>query len=185
MLSSSPKPILFNPWKHHAWFITRQIQQAKKLGLAHFTKAVKTIGNNQMDMYVGDMSPAEIGKEILDILQEKQISTKEEYKHWITQGQEQYRLLTIKDESVWTLLWSQGTKRYIHIHPARYAPHTMRVKGTSLKTVILSCAYVRVEGKQADLSLINHVRKEILGLSPVQRLDPEKGLGKVWRYFTE
>jgi len=136
-------------------------------------------------MYVGDRSPAAIGKEILGILQEKQITSKEAYQHWITQAREQYRLLTIKDESVWTLLWSQGTKRYIHIHPARYVPHTMRVKGTSLKTVIISCAYARVEGKQADLSLINHVRKEILGLSPMQHLDPEKGLGKVWRYFTE
>ncbi len=136
-------------------------------------------------MYVGSMSPAKVGEGILKLLQEKQITSKEGYQHWITQGQEQYRLLTIIDESVWTLLWSPGTKRYIHIHPARYTPHTTRVKGTSLKTVILSCAYARIEGKQLNLSLINQVRKEILGLSPVQRLNSEKGLGKVWRYFTE
>ena len=183
MKYSLPNPILFNLWKHHAGYVTSQLKQAKKMGWEYFAQEVKAIGNNQMDVYLGRLSPAKIGKEILEILQEKQVYSPEAYQGWIMQTPHSYRLLTLEDQSVWTLLWSGATERYIHIHPARYSPHTLRVRGTVLKTVIMSCAYAAVENKQPDLSLINQVRKEVLDLSPVQHLHPEEGLGKMLEIF--
>lgn len=174
-----PHPILFNLWKHHAGYVAAQLKQAEKLGWEYFAQEVKAIGNNQMDVYMGRLSPAEIGKEILGILQEKQLHSQEAYQNWITQTPQQFRLLTLADQSVWTMLWSPATKKYIHIHPARYSLHTLRVRGTVLKTVIMSCAWAAVENKQIDLCLINQVREEILNLSPVQQLRPEEGLGKM------
>ena len=183
MRNCLPNPILFNRWKHHAGYVARQLKQAGKLGWEYFAQEVKAIGNNQMDIYLGDLSSMVIGKAILEILQEKQIQSLEAYQAWITQTQSQFRLLTLEDQSVWTLLWSGATERYIHIHPARYSPHTLRVRGTVLKTVIMSYACATVEHKQPDLSLINQVRKEVLDLSPVQHLHPEEGLGKMLDIF--
>lgn len=183
MPSLIPNPILFNVWKHHAGYIAGQLKRAQKLGWEYFAQEVKTIGNNQMDVYLGGTSPAKIGKEILEILQGKQVQSQEAYEVWVMQTLTQYRLLTLEDQSVWTLLWSAATERYIHIHPGRYSPHTLRVRGTVLKTVIMSCAYAAVEHKQVDLSLINQVRKEVLDLSPVQHLSPKEGLGKMLGIF--
>jgi hypothetical protein len=180
-----PHPILFNVWKHHADYVVCQLKQAKKLDLAYFAQEVKTIGNNQMDLYVGSLSPEEIGKEIVAILHKKQIQSQAAYQEWITQTQQQFRLITLEDQSVWTLLWSGGTERYIHIHPARHSPHTLRVRGTVLKTVIMSCVYAALEDTQPGISLINQVRKEHLDLSPVQYLNPEEGIGKMLRIFYE
>lgn len=180
-----PNPILFNVWKHHAGYVVSQLKQAKEMDLEYFAREVKIIGNNQMDLYVGSLSPKEIGKEIVAILQEKQIQSRTAYQEWITQTKQQFRLLTLDDQSVWTLLWSGGTERYIHIHPARHSLHSLRVRGTVLKTVIMSCAYAAIGHKQPDLLLINQVRKEHLNLSPIQQLSSKGGLGKLLGLFYE
>lgn len=182
-MNDSYKSILFNSWKHHAGYIISQLKQAEKLGWEYFAQEVKAIGNNQMDLYLGDLTAEEIGREIPEILQANNIHSKEAYEEWITETGQQFRLLTLSDESVWTLLWSVGTERYMHIHPARYSLHTRRARGTVLKTVIMSHAYAKVEHKSIDISLINQVRKEILGLSPIQHLKPKEGLGKMLVFF--
>jgi hypothetical protein len=74
--------------------------------------------------------------------------------------------------------------RFLHIHPAKYSPFTIRVRGTTLKTVV---ALKVLTGKnmqnQLKLQLVNEVRSEKLGLSPVKVLEKGKGISRIWSLF--
>jgi hypothetical protein len=70
--------------------------------------------------------------------------------------------------------------RYVHVHPGRWSPATLRVRANVLKTAVMVLAYVGVRGGDPlDRALVNRVRGEYLGLAPVGK-DPagEQGIGR-------
>jgi hypothetical protein len=69
--------------------------------------------------------------------------------------------------------------RYIHVHPARWAPRTCRVRANVLKTAVMVLAHVGLHGGDAmELARVNAVRTEYLGLAPMGRdLAGADGLG--------
>jgi hypothetical protein len=68
-------------------------------------------------------------------------------------------------------------ERFVHLHPGRWSPATVRVRGNVLKTAFLVLVHVQVHGGDPmDRAVINAVRREHLGLSPLGE-DPEGGLG--------
>jgi hypothetical protein len=70
--------------------------------------------------------------------------------------------------------------RYVHIHPGRYATHTIRVKAGTLKTAIaVSIWKKKFNCTEITLALVNRVRKEILYTSPVKSFSADEGLGKL------
>ena len=86
------------------------------------------------------------------------------------------------DESRWILRVGEETGRYVHLHPGRYSPHTVRVPGITLKTAIVTLALARQTGADPlSVAVVNDARKRFLTLPPVAAVDPTNGLGEVLR----
>ena len=174
-------PINFNCSKHHASFIKKQIEIVKSVDdLERLRLILRKIGESQMDLYFGWLSPAEISNEIIDYLKKKKIFLLKPYIEWLNEKGSDYRLINISDESVWTLRLGENAEKYIHIHPGRYSPHTRRVKALTLKTAIITlCCEKLGEPKLSGKELINKVRIKYLGEPPLKSISVESGLGKL------
>jgi hypothetical protein len=169
----SPSPILFHPLKHHRGYLRYFIQSSID---EEFYTAMPRIGASQMDLYCGDLSPHSIGQEILGQMKESGIVTEPDYVSFLAKLQG-YQNLTISDGSTWTLLRGDDPALYIHIHPARYARHCIRVKAGALKTAMLMLRHGLTP--TCETVLINTLRKTI-GLSPIKQLQASEGIGRIW-----
>ena len=78
-MEAASAPVLLNCWKHHLAFIQHQIQQTQPHDLEALQAALKTIGDSQMDMYHGALSPIEISEEIVFELEAQEALTPEDY----------------------------------------------------------------------------------------------------------
>ena len=174
-----PVPVTFNCWKHHAKFIKTQLRDSSESNSWELVlkKLLLVIGKSQMDLYLGKFSPVKIGEEIIAYLKKKKVFDKNSYSDWLSRDEKQYRLMTISDSSIWTLRPGQDKERYLHIHPGRQSPLTIRVKAHTLKTAIVSIAYAKMAGTPAtDLNFINSIRKNFLNLPPLKSISNQSGL---------
>jgi len=173
-----PSPVNFNCWKHHAGFIKKQIKSIREIEALDELKAyLLKIGESQMDLYLGKFSPEEISNQIITMLKREKILSLEHYKKWLFKDGKDYQLISLKDKSIWTLRLSENQKRYIHLHPGRYSPHTIRVKATTLKTAILVLCLEQVgEIKSFETETVNNVRKKYLDEPPLKSLSKASGL---------
>ncbi len=163
----APHNILFNALKHHIGAIGHLIASCP---LAELPLRLKVLGNSQMDLYLGQLSEADISRETIRVLAASGITSAAQYESWL-QGHHGYRSITLPDRSIWILRAGQDRVRYIHVHPGRYSANTVRVKATVLKTAIALWIYLKHGLIIAiDLQALNQVRKEALGLSPVKEL---------------
>jgi hypothetical protein len=175
-----PFPVLLNFWKHHAGALRRQIEGMQKgdtPALKSLARQVVVIGTELMDLYVGALSPADIGAKVVAALQKDQRLPLEAYRAWLaTNGG--YQVLTFPEVlSRWVLRLGDEAGCYVHIHPARWAPATLRVRANVLKTAVMVLAYVSVYGGDPlDVALINRIRKDYLDFSPIGRLTGDQGL---------
>jgi len=64
-------------------------------------------------------------------------------------------------------LWGNEPELYVHIHPARYSPYTIRIKSATLKTAVM--LKIR-DVKYLNTDSINAVRKSI-GFSPIKSME--------------
>jgi hypothetical protein len=167
--------ILFNALKHHRLFIHQQIARADK---ATLPELLKKLGNSQMDIYYGVLDLPKLFKEVL-----RQIPVRDEpaYLQWL-QESGGYISVTLSDTSRWVLLPGNQPGQYIHLHPARYSPHSMRVKATVLKTAIACMVCmpgVNQPGTIPTLAELNELRHTLLHLSPVKDLEQCEHLWEV------
>ncbi|SHN25477.1 hypothetical protein [Chitinophaga sp. CF418] len=158
--------ILFNALKHHRGYIHRELGN---MTLDTLPEKVKVLGNSQMDIYYGTLDMPALFSEVAAKVQEAGITDEAGYLRWLKDNGG-YIEMTLSDTSRWVLLPGIEPGRYVHLHPARYSPHSMRVKATVLKTA-LACLLAWPDGSQPDLSTLNQLRKNILRLSPVKDLD--------------
>jgi hypothetical protein len=170
----TPTPVLLNPWKHHAGALRHAIAQAvhggDEAGLHDLAAQLVVIGTELMDLYIGKLTPAEIAARVLDALQTDNRLSLDAYRAWL-QANGGYGVLTFEDASRWVLRLGDEADRYVHVHPARWAPQTLRVRANVLKTAVLVRAYVGVHGGDSlKLALLNDVRSRFLGLSPLGKL---------------
>ena len=108
---------------------------------------------------------------------------KKKFSRWL--GNEEYHKINLKDDSLWIVKKGLDKERYIHIHPAKYSPFSIRIRAITLKTVVtlqVHSVYIHDEMKK-NLEAVNHVRKNILKLSPIKSLHPDKGIFKMWKIF--
>jgi hypothetical protein len=177
------RPILFNTYKHHAGALRARIAAAAQTGpgaLPEWAARVAVLGTKLMDLYTGPLSPRDLSAHVLEILRVANHLDHDVYLAWLA-GQGNYAVVTLPDESRWVLRLADEPDRYIHLHPGRWSPHTLRVRANVLKTALVVLAHVRIfGGDPMDRGLINAVRSEHLGLSPLGQ-DPESdaGLGVV------
>jgi hypothetical protein len=160
--------IQFNALKHHLGAIAHFIATCP---VAELPQQLKILGGSQMDLYLGHLQVNDIGAATLAALQAAGITSQAAYAHWLLQHHG-YRKITLPDQSVWILRMGQEeTGKYIHIHPGRYSPHTVRVKATVLKTAIALAFYRKNElVKTVDLVTLNQVRAAVINLPPVKDL---------------
>jgi hypothetical protein len=182
-----PFPINFNCWKHHTGFIIKQIKSVSEIKeLEELKSYLLKIGESQMDLYFGDYSPTEVSDQILNLLGRKKIFSLEQYKDWLVKNRKGYQLLKLIDKSVWTLRLGENTERYIHLHPGRHSPQTVRVKATTLKTAILCLCLVNAgQTETIETVTINEIRKKYLNEPPIKSFISASGLGRMISLFSK
>jgi hypothetical protein len=186
----APPPVLLNTWKHHAAvlrFRIREAAAADPAALQDLARNLVVIGTALMDLYLGHLLPCVIGESALSLLRGDNRLTLDAFRAWIESGGG-FRALTLpEDGSQWVLRLGDEAGRYVHVHPARHARETCRVKANVLKTAIMVLAYTGVHGGDPlDVPLVNRVRRDYLKLPPVGRdLAGDHGIGPIIRLLTK
>ncbi len=182
LLPEVPEPVLFNSWKHHAGALRDLIARAATTGdagLSQLRSRLIIIGHELMDLYLGAMAPYQIGEEVVRRLRDTGRLELDAYRRWL-EPQDGFGVLTLDDGSRWVLRLGDETGRYVHLHPARWAPETRRVRANVLKTAILANTAALVRDQDPlDVGLINQVRQQYLDLSPVPAVHGNQGLAPV------
>jgi len=178
------RPVLFNTFKHHAGALRVRITRLAEAGpaaMAEFGTRLAVLGTKLMDLYTGALWPADISRRIIDQLQGDHRLAPEPFRNWVAQ-QADYAVVEFpEDGSRWVLRLGDEQDRYIHLHPGRWSPATVRVRANVLKTAILAITHARIhDGDPMDRAVINEVRQQFLDLSPLgQDPEGEAGLGAV------
>lgn len=180
-----PPPVLLNRWKHHAGAIRAAIAHAVQTrgdgALPHLAAATVVVGNDLMDLYTGPDTPAELAVAVLETLRRAGTHTPEAFAADLA-ANGGYRVIDAPDGSRWTLRQGHADDRFVHLHPGRWSPKTMRVRANVLKTAILAHADALLTGGDpAELARVNRVRREFLGLAPVEAVAAGEGLGLALR----
>jgi hypothetical protein len=177
-----PLPVLLNTWKHHAGWIRWRIGEAVQLGRAGvdaLPREMAIVGARLMDLYTGEHTPAAITSQVIELLDRSGHLHFEELAAWLAQ-QGEYSVIELQDSSKWTIRLGPKDGRYLHLHPSRWSPWTMRVQANTLKSAVMAIATARLTGAAAtDLALVNEARRKYLGLGPVRELSEDFGLGAV------
>ena len=176
LLSMNAANILFNALKHHRGYIHRELESITPDTLP---ERLKVLGNSQMDIYYGSLDLPALFEEVTDQILDLGIYHEGAYLEWL-KNNSGFVEISLSDTSRWVLLPGTEPGRFVHLHPARYSPHSMRVKATVLKTA-LACLVVLPGGSLPGLSALNKIRKDILDLSPVKDLDSCEHLWEVMR----
>lgn len=133
-----------------------------------------------MDLYLGKCTPQFISKSIIRFLETSELLNEIKYNEWLTSGGTDYKLFKVTDKSIWTLRFGVTPKRYVHVHPGRNSPNTIRVKALILKTAIFVLCWRKInKSEKIDLSIINSLRKKYLNEPPLKKFSNETGLGKL------
>jgi hypothetical protein len=166
----------FNPIKHHAGHIRAFIELAT---WDEWRESIKLVGNSMMDLYNGTLTVQSVKDEIVGNLKQRDVFEREKFFRWLN-GHREYQVVELSDNSVWILRKGENEK-YIHVHPGRHSPHSIRITANILKTVI-TCGFCLKDGTIPDISLesVNHVRSNILDLSRIRISKRSQGLTKAF-----
>ncbi len=176
-----PKPILFNCWKHHQGFILQEIRKMKMSGnLSRLKINLKKIGNSTTDLYTGQFSVKEITDYTISVLDQKNIREELNYQKWISENKQEYQSILYPDDSIWVFKIGIEEGKYVHIHPGRNVPHTVRTKANVLKTAIAVNLMALIDQQNPlNIETINRVRKEIIDLDPIKFVTFNQELGRI------
>jgi hypothetical protein len=172
-------PVRFNCWKHHAGYIRQRIKEADNIdNFNSILKEMLSIGNSQMDLYTGNLSPAEIDNSIRTLIDEKIVNSFQSYFKWVHNEGKDYRIISLIDNSKWTLRVGNEDERYVHLHPGRYSENSIRVKAAALKTAAAALLWKKLNNlPELDLSVINYVRKNFISAPPVKAIPQKENRG--------
>ena len=171
-----PLPFRYNPLKHHRLSILVFIKSATNEIMKDWAKLVQS---NYIDIYTGLLSPIHVCDEIAVQLNQQKIQSQEHFLGWVHKDKP-YKILKLSDHSEWVLRKGDDNVRYIHIHPSRTGEFTLRFKGTTLLTAYKLHQKFKTGTFMPLLEHVNEAREE-MNLSPVKRLDHDKGILKCWR----
>jgi hypothetical protein len=176
-----PSPVRFNPFKHHRNYLLDMLREASPEVIIDL---LDPVCNNYIDIYTGTMMPAMICNSVIALLKSKQVLQKEAFTHWVA-AKNGYRKIRLEDGSEWIVRKSdEPDDRYIHLHPARTGPFTIRFKGSSLKTACLLKIFLPGVHEKINPEMVNRLRKQI-GLSPLTGNDRCRGIIRCYLSFTD
>ena len=169
--------ILFNPLKHHVGFIREFISHPATT----FSCKLKTVGHCQLDLYFGELKIESICQEILEQLRSSGVSDFHQYRR-LLYFHHGYHTMIIADGSKWVLRLGKDKQAFVHIHPARNSPFTLRVNANTLKSVLALGILVR-SGDLVGLELrsFNTIRTSTLNLSPVKNIEEMKAVERTMK----
>jgi hypothetical protein len=175
--------VLLNAWKHHAGFLRYRIRAAAAevdSGLDRLTANLIVVGTKLMDLYIGDRTPHDIGQQLLDQLRATSRLELDVLRTWLA-AHGHFVTTTIDDGSVWVLRLGDVAGRYLHVHPGRWTPRTVRVRANVLQTAVLTMAHAVIHGGDPmKLERANAVRQRYLNLAPLGRAPSgASGLGAI------
>lgn len=179
-----PLPIQFNAYKHHFRFLLKELAYWQKSEWAVAEAALHFIGDNLFDFYIGNLSGEEVCNTSFNYFKTKHIVTKKAFVNWL--GNSQWKKIMLPDESEWLVKKGYQHDRYIHIHPAKFSKHTIRVRATTLKTVLTLCVHkIPLHKNNAhNLRAINQQRVSFIKLSPIKWIcDENSAIIKLWQLF--
>jgi hypothetical protein len=162
-----PEPFQFNPLKHHLAFIRQFVCSASENVSEEndLIRQVKHIGTSVMDIYTGSLTVEMIMAETDAFLISGKLHEAASFAGWVGKSFSDYRVITISDNSHWTLKYHGSQTRYVHLFPARTSPHSFRIKANTLKSAVL---YEIMIGRDyINEEDLNRARA-IIGLSPVK-----------------
>src|SRR5947209_14244042 len=130
----APAPVLFNAWKHHAGFLRQRIREAAGPGsVGTLAGAMVVIGTELMDLYLGRLTPAEIGTDVIAVLREAGRLDAATFPGWVAAGGG-YRVIDLPaDASRWVLRLGDAAGRYVPAHPPRRGAHPRHVRAHERK----------------------------------------------------
>jgi hypothetical protein len=183
LLGEVPPPVLFNTWKHHAGALRQRVEEVARAGpaaLPELAERLVVMGTELMDLYTGAFSPTEVAEKVVAALRAAGRLEPDAYRAWLQESGGYAVIELAEDRSRWVLRQGAEGERYVHVHPARWAPQTRRVRANVLKTavMVLACAAVH-GGEPLDVRLVNAARTKYLGLSKVRALADDQGLSAV------
>jgi hypothetical protein len=160
----TPEAVLLNPLKHHAGALKQFLETAPDDVAVH--RELLRIGQSQMDFYYGTLPVETIASEAIQALGRLQISSSEAFVQWLRP--DGFREFTAGDGTSWIFREGQG-EQVVHLHPGRYAAHTIRIKASTLKTAALVYRHIRLHQLlwPASRDVINTLRMTGLNLPPI------------------
>lgn len=173
--------ILFHAFKHHLTTVSDWITENRLQWNINTLLKIKSLGNSQLDFYTGTLTPEEIKKEIWKKLEEKKVTDEKTYSSWIDNAGG-YCTITLSDESEWTLRYI-NEKEFVHIHPSRYAKHTLRLKANALKTCV-SFLLLNNDDSTFTNETINKYRIRYLKLPPVNVKEKHNEIEAIYEMLT-
>lgn len=167
--SHIPLPILFNPLKHHLSFIREYISGNQKsegqTDNLTIIRDLKHLGGSLMDIYSGSLSPVEVIEEIMKFLKTNNLTKKDLFSVWTGKNPKDFKTIKLSDGSEWVLKYFNDEMRYVHPFPARFSPHSLRVKANTLKSAIL---YLIFKDKDFVTAEDLNSARAFSGLSPIK-----------------
>ncbi len=163
-----PFPVLFNPWKHHAGWVRERIADSPDLDA--LAEELLVVGTRLMDFYTGPLPLETLADRLTSLLRDLDRLEFPAFRDWLSPTG--FGMVEVaEDGSRWTLRLGDELGRYIHLHPGRYSPNTVRIQANSLKTAVMAHTAARHTGESpTSLTIVNHVRKRYLDLPPVPNL---------------
>ncbi|HPY74930.1 MAG TPA: hypothetical protein PLB63_05900 [Planctomycetota bacterium] len=165
--------IIYNEGKHHLSTILSNIYIKAQENKEEFIQKVQQAGDGILDIYMGKLTTENIKREILEKLSAYHVHDKATYEQFLqTHGkivrQGYYYNLALSDTTIIILRAGDQEQGYIHIHPARYSPNTLRVPAKAFRTAVLSI-YLSISNQESmDIALINKARS-MLQLPPIDK----------------
>jgi len=180
--------IEFNPLKHHLGYIKIFLNENIKLPPERFSEKLKIIGHSAMDVYFGKLTLNDILFATFLFLKSNNLLNKKTFIEWLFNNGKDYKVISLKDKSKWTLRPGKDEKKFIHLHPARNQPLVIRLKANTLKSALLFVAF-STNQKQItnnfDLNELNNLRWKYLNLPPIKNLEESKKLEFVINLFNK
>lgn len=171
------RPVAFNPWKHHCRYICSRIEQLRAEGSGSIDQYLSYIGGTLLDFYMGELSVEVLAGEINSFFAGEGIYTAEAFKRWLGLPRTTFRSITLSDGSRWVMRLGQAEGFFIHAHPGRYSPLTVRCRPSTLRVAIAFRYMFGFECDDIDVGKVNSARK-LANLPPLNSLNSAAALLK-------
>jgi hypothetical protein len=161
-----------NTLKHHALYLRSRLEHWRKLSWSAVKEELLKLGNNQFDVYTGELTVDEIGRQVNQILLQHNLKKRSDLQKWL--GKQGYRTVQLSDQSKWVIRESESEDIPVHLHPARNQDCVKRIRAVHLKTAVaLIHEKKRITSALLDCTTekMNTLRIDRLELSPVRSVE--------------